>query len=230
MTNDHFNAWLNSKPEDLREVYRFLGPAPDTWYGTVLPLKYGPDVSGIPRLRPAIPEAVRAPVLGLLDLMAATKTGVLTPEALDFLTMIPMGAGAMLAPRGSLAMGGSRKIPSGNVQPPSLRGHSADDAIRIAREEPHLIKSGKGSGGLYADGPPNVKSYEDLQSIRGKFDKGVEAGAGGADFFPRTRDNINEVTGGNPLANEWMSRQHAMGLRGLSGARAGLYPAGEQCA
>ena len=113
-------------------------------------------------------------------------------------------------------MGGSRRAPPRDVQPPSLRGRPADEAIRVAREEPHLIESGKGPGGLYADGPPKVKSYEDLQSVRGNYDKGVEAGAGGADFFPRTRDNINEVTGGNPLANKWMSHQHAMFSGGVS--------------
>lgn len=216
MTKDGLNEWLNEKPEGLRGVYRSLGPDPDHWYGSVLPLKYGPEEGGIDRLRTALPQAIRAPLLGLLDLAAATKTGVLTPEALNFLTMIPLGPAALIAPRGSLAMGGSRKTPSRNVQPPSIRDRSLDEAIRIAREEPHLIESGKGSGGLYADGPPNVKSYEDLQSIRRQYDKGVEAGAAGADFFPRTRENINEVTGGNPLANKWMSHQHAMFSGGVS--------------
>lgn len=147
MTKAEFDEWLSRKPEDLREAYRYVGPAPDTWYGSMVPLKVELDEGGKRRLRPAIPQAVRASLLGLLDLAAATKTGELTSEALDFLTMIPMGAGALLAPRGALAMGGSRRAPPRDVQPPSLRGRPADEAIRVAREEPHLIESGKGPEG-----------------------------------------------------------------------------------
>ena len=216
MTSDALNSWLNSKPKDLREVYRFLGPDPETWYGDMVPAKAAPDEAGRPTVGFALPHAIRTPLLGLLDLAAATKTGELTPEALDFLTMIPMGVGAIFAPRGSLAMGGSRKTPARNVRPPILRDRRIDEAIPIAREEPHLVKSGKDSGGLYVGGPPNVKKYEDLQAIRAKFDKGVEAGAGGADWFERTRGDINQVTGGEPVANKWMSRQHSMWSGGVS--------------
>lgn len=105
-------------------------------------------------------------------------------------------------------MGASR--PPRSTSPQGIRGLSTDEGIRIARGEPHLIKSGKASEGYYVGGPPNVKSYEDLQAYRRNLDRYIEAGAEGADWFRRTRDDINEVTGGNPVANNWISHQHAM--------------------
>ncbi len=210
MTKDRHDQWLSKKPEDLRAVYQFLGPTPDTWYGDMLPFRNGPAEGGLPRFRPALPQAVRTPLLGFLDLAAATKTGDLTPEALDFLTMIPFGVGTLLAPAGSLAVGGSRRVSPPSSKPPNIKKLSLEDAVRTARDEPHLIESGNGTGRLYEAGPSNVKSYEDLQKRRSAYDMGVEAGAGGAHWFQRTRDNLREVTGGDPVANAWMARAHAM--------------------
>ena len=64
---------------------------------------------------------------------------------------------------------------------PNLRGLHSDEAVKIARKNPHLIESGKGTEGKYVGGPRNVQSRQDLTNIRRSSDKPVEAGAEGGD-------------------------------------------------
>src|SRR5262249_38864842 len=77
-------------------------------YGTILPFAKG--ANGI---RPAMPERARSFLKGVLDLLAGTKTGELTPEAVDTFTAITGGAGRLVGPRGgaeTLAAGGKRSV------------------------------------------------------------------------------------------------------------------------
>src|SRR5262249_29968145 len=67
------------------------------------------DANGV---RPAMPERLRSFLKGALDLLAGTKTGELTPEAIDAFTTIAGAAGRAFGPRGgdeTLAAGGKRK-------------------------------------------------------------------------------------------------------------------------
>lgn len=61
--------------DSLRGV---VAPAPDTTYGSVLPIARN-DLTG--ELRPAMPSALRDQASGLVDLLAGTQTGQVTPQA-----------------------------------------------------------------------------------------------------------------------------------------------------
>jgi len=92
---------------DLASLYKALEPDPSAEYGTLLP--FAKDANGV---RPAMPEQLRSFLKGVLDLLAGTKTGEMTPEAIDAFTTIAGGAGRAFGPRGggeTLAAGGKRK-------------------------------------------------------------------------------------------------------------------------
>jgi len=99
---------------------------------------------------------------------------------------------------------------------PSLRGLPVDEAIKIARKEPHLIQSGGGSEGFYVGGPRDFQSRADLLRNRREVDAANAENPGGGDWYDRTRTSINEVTGGNPLDNQWMSAQEGQYSAGVS--------------
>jgi hypothetical protein len=107
----------------LRWLYRTAAPKPGTQYGDVLPVAKDADGS----IRPAMPNMVREGVLGILDLLAGTKTGELTARGANALTMGGLGAGASMAPRGAVAAGGARAARSAPKPLPM------DEASRFAR-------------------------------------------------------------------------------------------------
>jgi hypothetical protein len=92
---------------DLASLYKALEPDRNAEYGALLP--FAKDANGV---RPAMPERLRSFLKGVLDLLAGTKTGELTPEAIDAFTTIAGGAGRAFGPRGgdeTLTAGGKRK-------------------------------------------------------------------------------------------------------------------------
>jgi len=91
-------------PERLAEVYAALAPDPNAEYGALLPFARD-KTTGDRRL--AMPEMVRDGARGLVDLLAGTETGEVTPEAVQSLVFGGLGAGGALAPRGALAAGGA---------------------------------------------------------------------------------------------------------------------------
>ena len=103
-----------------------------------------------------------------------------------------------------------------NAQLPNLRTMPIQDALAIAREEPHLIPAAKGEESAYVGGPRNVKSKEDLEAVRRRYDANVGQDPRGSDWYDRYRDSVNEVTGGNPLHNDWMSAQEGQWSAGVS--------------
>jgi hypothetical protein len=103
-----------------------------------------------------------------------------------------------------------------NAQLPNLRTMPIQDALAIAREEPHLIPAAKGEESAYVGGPRNVKSKEDLEAVRNRYDANVGQDPRGADWYDRYRASVNEVTGGNPLHNDWMSAQEGQWSAGVS--------------
>jgi hypothetical protein len=92
---------------DLDELYKALEPDPNAEYGT---WPFAKDRNGV---RPAMPSWARSFLKGVLDLFAGTKTGKLTPEAIDAFTTITGGAGRAFGPRGgaeTLAAGGKSAL------------------------------------------------------------------------------------------------------------------------
>ncbi len=92
-------------PADLAPLYDWLAPDPDWHYGTFI----ASDDYG--HVRPALPPPVRSFFKGMLDLLAAQKTGEVTTDALEsFMALHGMG-GRAFGPRGgagTLAAGGKR--------------------------------------------------------------------------------------------------------------------------
>ena len=97
-------AALNAKPKALQPLYNTLSADPNADYGTLLPVARDKTTG---ERRVAMPEMVRDGLRGVLDLMAGTETGDVTPEAVQSLVFGGLGAGGALAPRNALAAGGA---------------------------------------------------------------------------------------------------------------------------
>lgn len=107
-------------------------------------------------------------------------------------------------------------VKGSSVNLPSLRTLPIDEAIAIAREEPHLIKGGAGTEGLYVGGPREVQTRRQLTQNRRDFDERLAENPVGGDWYDRYRASVNEVTGGDPVQNEWMTHQHGQWSAGVS--------------
>lgn len=88
---------------------------------------------------------------------------------------------------------------------PAIREMPVDEAIKIARKEPHLIKSGDQSEGFYIGSPRDIQSKRALTNKRKEFDAYVSADPRGGDWYDRYRNFVGEVTGNDPKQNLWMS-------------------------
>lgn len=91
---------------DLEPLYKGLEPAPNTEYGQMPWSWFARNVDTGER-RFAMPESIRTGVKGILDLMNATQTGSLTPEAMETFLTGGVGTGGVLGARGSLGAMGS---------------------------------------------------------------------------------------------------------------------------
>ena len=98
---------------------------------------------------------------------------------------------------------------------PDIRGLPVDQAIEIARTQPHLIKSGERGEGLYVGGPRELQSKQALNATRRAFDKYLGADPRGGDWYDRYRTGMNDLTGGDPLQNQWMSAQEGQWSAGV---------------
>lgn len=99
---------------------------------------------------------------------------------------------------------------------PSIRGMPVEDAVKIARREPHLIASGASGEGAYVGGPRNIKSRADLIKMRRDFDKFVAQNIEGADWYDRYRASVGRVTGEDPAAMKMMAHQHGQFSAGVA--------------
>lgn len=151
---------MSDRPQRLAPLYGALEPDPDADYGTLMPWAVNRPGSAAwvqqganPRM--ALPEVVREGLGGVLDLLAGTETGEVTPRAAQSLALGGLAGGGALAPRGALAAGGARPIRAFHGSP-----HNFDrfDAGRIGTGE-----GGQSFGhGLYfADNPAVAQSYKD---------------------------------------------------------------------
>ena len=114
--------------------------------------------------------------------------------------------GPLAAERGALGAAGGKGLPpiTQMAKVPDIRGMPVDAAIKIARKEPHLIPK---AGGGFVGGPPSIQTRSDLMKLRRAFDKYIAKNPGGGDWYDRYRAAIAEVTGNNPLDNEWFASQ-----------------------
>jgi hypothetical protein len=90
-----------------------------------------------------------------------------------------------------------------------------DDAIKVARKEPHLIKAGDQSEGFYVGGPRDINSKRGLTNRRQGFDAYVAADPRGSDWYDRYRNAVTEVTGGDQQQMDWMTKTHGMMSAGV---------------
>ena len=110
---------------------------------------------------------------------------------------------------------GNTGKPTRSTELPNLRGRDVDEAIRIARRNPHLIEAGEGSEGLYVGGPRNIQTRQDLTNQRRASDVQVGRGAEGGDWYDRYREGVTEVTS-DPREAEWMAKLGGQYSAGVS--------------
>ena len=98
---------------------------------------------------------------------------------------------------------------------PNIRGMPVQDAIDIARTQPHLIKAGEGSEGLYVGGPRDIQTKLQLNAQRKAFDDYVAQDPRGGDWYERYRPALNLSTGGVPEQNQFAAAQHGQWSAGV---------------
>jgi hypothetical protein len=190
--------------------------------GYLLPI--GKDGKG--KTRPAVPqfiydiaEAMMAPGKVLKDpgLMIDPETGRTSDYAIersaDLAGILTLGAGAIPAEANTLRMGAKKPPITRSTGLTDIRPLPRDEAIRIARQEPHLIPAPDGG---YVGGPDNIRNRKDLLRQRRSIDAQIERGAPGADWYDRIRAGIDDVTGGIPNARIVMANEHGMFSAGVS--------------
>lgn len=90
-----------------------------------------------------------------------------------------------------------------------------EQAIAIARKEPHLIPAGDQSEGFYVGSPRDIMSKRGLTNRRKAFDAYVAADPRGSDWYDRYRNAVTEVTGQDPRSVDWMTKTHGMMSAGV---------------
>ena len=95
----------------------------------------------------------------------------------------------------------------GIVNTPDLRKMSTEEAIKTAKQEPHLITD---KSGQYVGAPRGVKSRAQIEANRKAFDEDVAAGAEGADWYTRARQSNVEWAGPDPARQQLISDEEAL--------------------
>jgi len=101
---------------------------------------------------------------------------------------------------------------------PNIREMPVDEAIAIARKEPHLIPGGAATEGKYVAGPRNIDTRQKLTKMRRDLDASIDAGAEGGDWYNRYRGGVYDVTGGSPEQAGAMARIEGMFSAGVDPA------------
>jgi hypothetical protein len=136
-------------------------------------------------------------------------TGDVNPADLGLMGMF----GAMTAGKvgkGVKAAKGAKKALT------DLRKLPVDDAVQIARREPHLNLSHDTAEGKYIGGPRNIKTKQQLNKMRNEFDDFVARDPRGGDWYDRYRADVDKVTGGDTISNDWMAAQEGQWSAGVS--------------
>lgn len=95
-----------------------------------------------------------------------------------------------------------------NAGLPSLRAMTVDDAITTAKGEPHLIRNADDTG--YVGAPHTVRTPEQLQAARDRFDASVARGGPGSDWYIRVKAYVDEVAGRDPVLARQLAEELAL--------------------
>jgi hypothetical protein len=160
------------------------------------------------------PEGNRGPLHP--DFISTAKISPNNLEMLQGDKWVPFGQSPPAYSYGAWSKDLPRSAPADvSTEVPSIRGLSTKDAIAQARQQPHLIKAGEQSEGYYIGSPRDWEGKRDLTTARKGFDEYVQADPRGGDWYDRYRAAVNEVTGGDPVQNKWMSNQEGQWSAGV---------------
>lgn len=95
----------------------------------------------------------------------------------------------------------------GIINTPDLRVMPTDEAIRVARRQPHLQQD---RSGQYIGAPRGVTTRGQIAKNRRAFDEDVAAGSGGADWYTRAREANVEWAGPDPARQQLISDEEAL--------------------
>lgn len=102
----------------------------------------------------------------------------------------------------------AKKVPQrGIVNTPDLRKMSTEEAIKTARKEPHLIKD---KSGQYVGAPRGTKTKRAVTKLRQNFDKDVETGAEGGNWYTVARRGNENWAGPDPARQRLLAREEAL--------------------
>lgn len=99
---------------------------------------------------------------------------------------------------------------------PDIRHLPVEEAVKVARKEPHVIPAGANSPSAYLGAPRAIQNRGDILKMRRGLDKNLADDPRGGDWYDRYRGGISEVTGGNPKDMDWMTAQEAQYSAGVS--------------
>lgn len=105
--------------------------------------------------------------------------------------------------------------PKTMAEVPDIRNMSVEDALFVARQEPHIISGGESSRGGFIGGPENIKNRRNLTKQREAMDAQIDAGAAGGDWYDRYRRSVEDVTNDASDAT-WMSNIEGQYSAGVS--------------
>ena len=194
----------------------------------MLPMYYDPSVDSIRPAMPGVPDfisnVVGAPLgISAARVVQAARTGARPAANI----MSAMGDVPPSANKG-IVEAGAKAIPvtsedvaqavktakqvtappqRGILATPDLRQMDRNAAIDIARSEPHLIQD---ASGQYVGAPRGMTTPEQIQAMRKAFDKDVEAGAVGGDWYERAREFNREISGDNPYRQKLVANEEAL--------------------
>jgi len=109
-----------------------------------------------------------------------------------------------------IATGGGRALTD---IAPDIRNMPVAEGVKQAQTEAHLVPV---KGGGYVGAPPDIGGYADLQARRAQVDDYIAQHLGGADWYDRARGGIDQATGGDQVANAWLSKLQGSLSAGVS--------------
>jgi len=205
-----YQRYALEQPVDPRIAEALFGATSNIGKGIV------PAITKALTPRPFVPGAEAALVKGSPEWrVAALQAGrdAKAPAAPTAIEQATMSLAADVAP---VAPVGKAAPVKRSTDLPDIAEMPAAEAIAVAGKEPHLIKAGEQSEGYYIGGPRDIGGKRGLTNIRKNYDNYVAADPRGADWYDRYRKAIRDVTGDDPLQNEWMAKLHGQSSAGVS--------------
>jgi hypothetical protein len=98
------------------------------------------------------------------------------------------------------------------VSVPEIRDLPMGKAIAVAQQEGHLLPANEKAASGFMAGPGTVKDHKDLDVVRDKFDKLVDRGIEGRDWYATTRNAMVEGTA-NQAEAATAAKMHAVQSR-----------------